>query len=115
MARIGPHLLTAVTGPRRHSGKVALGMLVGVFGTDALALCKRKSVAVDHDLLRPAADEILLDAAFPLGVLRFVTKAAYVELSAQLALDARQQIEIDRRRDALAVVIGLVDNTPIFF
>ena len=40
-------------------------------------------------------------------------EGAKIEIGAELAVDARQQIEIEFRRDALGVVIGVIENFRI--
>ena len=40
-------------------------------------------------------------------------EGAKIEIGAELAIDARQQIEIEFRRDALGVVVGGVENLRI--
>ena len=37
-------------------------------------------------------------------------EGAEIEIGAELAIDARQQIEIEFRRDALGIVVGVVEN-----
>ena len=52
------------------------------------------------------ADKVHLDAAFGLVPARLMGEGRQVEISAKLAIDAPQEIEVERRRHPACIVIG---------
>src|SRR5438270_13996369 len=61
----------------------------------------------DHGrLLRPLADEIHFDATVAWIVDRLMPELGQIESGAQFAIDAREEIQIERRGDAGGIVVG---------
>ena len=67
---------------------------------------KRKRRPRDRDVLVLQADQVHLDAPVARIVDGLVAEGAEVESGAELAVDAREQVEVERRRDAGGVVVG---------
>jgi len=44
-----------------------------------------------------------------------VVEGVEVEVCAELAVDAQQEVQIERRRDAFAVVVGGIEDLGILF
>src|SRR5215831_13675034 len=63
-------------------------------------------LAAGTNLLPRHADEMHLDAMLFLVVAREMAKTRKVEPSAKLAIDAREEVEVEGRRDPGIVVIG---------
>src|SRR5712692_2013659 len=99
-AGIGPH---ADRRPSRSARQRAEGferVLVAVFGVDGLAGAHLDGSAGDPHLLAPLAGEVHLDAV-ALGIVEgMVAEACEVEVAVELAIDARQQVEVEPGRDA---------------
>jgi hypothetical protein len=57
-----------------------------------------------------AADEVHLDAAERLVVERAMAKRGEVEVAAELAVDARQEIEVERGGDAERIVVRRLED-----
>src|SRR5262245_17244387 len=70
-------------------------------------------VADAYALLAPAY-EVHLDAALFPVVKGAVRKPIKEEIGVQLAVDTRQEVEVECCRDALAVVVRRLDHTGIF-
>ena len=64
--------------------------------------------------MRLARDEMHLDAPGHRVVEGVVAEPVQVEVAAELAVDARQQVQIERRSHALGVVIGGVQDVRVF-
>ena len=76
------------------------------FGVDRLALDEREPAAGGPGRDGAQGFEMHLDSTFhriPDGA---VGESREIEIPVQLRIDARQNVEIERRRDALSVVIG---------
>ena len=73
-------------------------VLVAVLGVDRLAGAEFDRAAGHPHLLALLAGEMHLDA-MALGIVEgVVAEAVEVEIAAELAVDARQQVEVERRR-----------------
>jgi hypothetical protein len=66
------------------------------------------------DDLGGEADEVHLDPAGAGVVERAVTEAARTEVRPQLAVDPLQEIEVEARRDAQAIVVGGLERRAVF-
>ena len=81
---------------------------------DRFAALEEKAVVADVDGVGRGGDEVHLDAAGERVVERVVREAPQVEVTAELAIDAREQIQIEGRGHALCIVIGGVQHIGIF-
>ena len=81
---------------------------------DRFAAIEREAVVADVDRVRLARDEMHLDAPGHRVVEGVVAEPVQVEVAAELAVDARQQVQIERRSHALGVVIGGVQDVRVF-
>ena len=83
--------------------KGAERILMAVFRVDRLALSEWHFdlQVVDGDLLGASAHEIHLNSASLVAVNGAMTKRVCVEVSIQLAIDSRQQVQIELSRDVL--------------
>src|SRR5438045_6470313 len=81
-----------------------------VLRVDRLTLGEGDFVRVDLHALRFAADEMHLDAAALLVVKRAMRELLQIEISAELAIDALQQIEIERRSNAECIVVRRLED-----
>src|SRR5262249_50336031 len=80
-------------------------IFIGILRVDAPAGLKGKTLALDGDALIFLTDQVHLDAAMSGIVNRFVPEGAKIEITAQFAIDARQQIEVEGGRDTGAIVV----------
>ncbi len=76
---------------------------------DGLAGCELDHLSGDVDLLPPPAHQMHLDAAALVVVERPVAERVAIEVGTQLAIDAREQVEIELRGHARGIVIGGVE------
>ena len=65
-----------------------------------------EAAADDDDGLRFEADQMHLDAALGCVPSRIVGKAVQPEVTLQLAIDAREQIQVERGGHLLSIVVG---------
>lgn len=98
----------------RDLAKLFNRVLVGIFRVDAFVHCEAERATADLDLLLAKADEMHLDSAFQRIVDRLVPEAALFEVGAKLPIDAAKQVEVEGRRDACSVAIGIDQNARIF-
>src|SRR5258707_8647318 len=97
-----------------ESAKGGVVVLVRILGMNRFALIEGNLVVVDENPLRIAADEMHLDAARALVVERAVRERSEVERSAELAIDAAEEIEIEGGSDAEGIVVcGLEDRARL--
>src|SRR5574340_1755471 len=75
---------------------------------DAFAGLELEAAAVDADALRRGGDQMHLDPAQLRVVEGVMAEGREVEIGIQLAVDPRQQVEVELRGNALAVVVGRV-------
>ena len=80
---------------------------------DRLAGPEAHDAAAHRHLLLALAHEVHLDAAEGGVVERLVTERAQVEIGAELAIDAREEVQVELRGDALRVVVGGVQPRRI--
>src|SRR5579864_277780 len=76
---------------------------------DALAGTERELLAEHFSRQRLLADQVHLDAMAVAVIDRAMNEGADVEVTAELAVDPVQHIEIETRGDAGGVVIGVVE------
>jgi len=89
------------------------GVFVAVLGVNGFAAAELDRLAADAHLVPDQADEMHLDPALVLIVEGAVAEIRRVERAGKLAIDAQEQVEVERRRDALAVVIGAVEHIRV--
>jgi hypothetical protein len=80
---------------------------------DRFARTKLDGLAADPDLLPLDAGEVHLDARTLAIEERVVLETFEIEVAAELAIDARQNVEIELRRDAGGVVIGGIEDGAV--
>src|SRR5690606_34933010 len=101
---IAPYRERAPAGALRERPERANRVFVAVLGLDGLAARKLESVPADRHLLRRAADEMHLDAR-AWGIEEGpVLEGIYVEIAAELAIDAGEEIEIEARGHAGRII-----------
>jgi hypothetical protein len=88
-------------------------VFVRVLGADRFAFCKVEDSAGGVDELPYGADQLHLDAPFTYVVEGPVPETGEVEVAADLAVDAREKVQIEGGSDALLVVVGGVQNVVI--
>ena len=75
---------------------------------------KMKFLAADMNRLVRLADQVHLDAAVALVVNRLVPPERKIEIRAELAIRPHEQIQIEFRGHAGAVVVGGFQNFAVF-
>ena len=110
---VGPYLNRDEAGGTGHVLELGDAVLVRVLGVDGLALAEAEFRARDADHLVLQADQVHLDAAFRGVVKGVVAKGVKRESPPQLPIDAGQQVHVERRGDALGVVVGGVEDTGV--
>src|SRR5437764_12680847 len=81
---------------------------------DCLPDAEREALAENAHLLAPAAGEMHLDAIELAVVERMMLERGDVEIRAELAIDAHQQIAVELRSHALSIVVSGVKQFRIF-
>src|SRR5262249_56409337 len=71
---------------------------------------ERDHAVAQDDVLRRQAFEVHLDAMLRAVVERLVAEAVEIEIGAELAVDAAQQVEIEGGGDAGRIVIGGLEH-----
>ena len=71
---------------------------------------KMKFALAEMNCLVPLADQMHLDAAWPVVVDRAMPPLGKIEIGAELAVGAHQHVEIEFRRHAGAVVVSSLQN-----
>src|SRR5262245_52643960 len=112
---IGPHSQRLPAGGAGEVVELTDRVFVGVLGVDALAGAEVEGAAQDAHHLPAQAPEVHLDTALARVVDRLVLEGADVEGAGQLAVDAVEQIEVERRGDAARVVVGHVKPARVLF
>jgi osmoprotectant transport system permease protein len=97
----------------REAAQVVPAVLVRVFAADRFPFRDCETFAADTHTLIGSADEMHLDTARRGIVKRVVPEAIEAEIAVQLAIDARQQIEVEGRRYACAVVVRGVQDRRV--
>src|SRR5215470_15475964 len=80
---------------------------------NGLAAAEVKRLAAGANLLPRQTDEMHLDAALFGVVAGAMAEGSGVELAAKLVIDAREQVEVEGRRNAGAVVIGRGEDVRV--
>ena len=80
---------------------------------DGLAGCELDDVTGNVDGLPPPAHEMHLDATALTVVERPMAERVNIEVSRELAIDTREQVEVELRRYARGIVIGRVENVGV--
>src|SRR5215467_4069334 len=81
---------------------------------NGLAAAEVKRLAAGAHLLPRQTDEMHLDAALFGVVAGAMAEGGRVELAAKLVIDAREQVEVEGRRDTGAVIIGRGEYVRVF-
>ncbi len=80
-------------------------VFVGIFGVQSLAFCKGEALPEQAHGLRPGAEQMHLDAAVRGVEAGHMPERLRIEIGAEFAVDAGEQIAVKRRRYAAGVVI----------
>ena len=106
----------APSGPFSHAANFLGAEFVRRFGPDGFAACERDRQAelVDRNTLCGAGPQMHLDSRLTLVVACLVGETRQIESAAQLAIDARQQIQIEGRGHAQRIVIGAQQGRSVF-
>src|SRR5205823_7016394 len=99
--------------PRGQATEVLQRILVRVLRMDHLSLVKRERSAVEPNDLRLSADQVHLDPLLGADIVGPVREEAQVEVGGQLAVDPRQQVEVELGADSPPVVVGGPDDRLI--
>src|SRR6185369_15737125 len=110
---IGPDGSGPEAGLPRQGTQALHGELVRVLGVQRLALVELVPLAAQRDLLATPADQMHLDALLRRVVKRAVGELVQGEAGAKLAIGACQQVEVERRRHALRVVVGRMQHRRV--
>ena len=111
--RVAPHGARHETGRCREGAEILHRIFVGPFGVDGFAFRERELPAADRDALRRRAHQINLDAPQKRVVERVMREAVTIEIRARFAIGAHQQVLVERRGHAGAIIIGRVQNARV--
>src|SRR5258708_39473443 len=89
-------------------------VFVAVLRMNGLAAAEIEGLAAGANLLPRQADEMHLDAALFAVVARAMAEGGRVEFAAKLVIDAREQVEVEGRRNAGMVVVGGGEYVGVF-
>src|SRR5450759_1887427 len=115
IGRVDPGLVGLETGAVSDGLEILDAVFVGNLRVDGFALAETQALAADAHELRGQAFEVHLDPALVFVVKSLVAKAPQLEIPAELAVDAREQIEVERGGHARRVVVGGVEHLLVFF
>src|SRR5688500_9590827 len=99
--RVDPAMLGNETGLRGEPAEILDRIFVRVLGVDGLAGAEVELVIPDSHALRDTAHEMHLDAPRIRVVVRAVLESRDIQVAAELAIDAREHVEIESGGDAL--------------
>ncbi len=85
-------------------------ILVRTLGMNRLTLAEAELHPGDPDDLGLLADQMHLDAFLGSDVVSPVPKLVEIEVGIELAVDSLEEVEIERRGDAPAIVVGRPDD-----
>src|SRR5579871_5031389 len=102
---VDEHCRMRPSGAERAAAERVDGVLVAVLGVYGLAAAEVERLAAGADLLPGQADEMHFDAALIGVVAGAMAETGEVEPAAEVTIDAREQIEIERGRHTRFVVI----------
>src|SRR5689334_13035863 len=91
---VGPDVHRRPAGALRERLKTLDRVLITVLGMDGLAEAETDRLAIHADLLSLQAGEVHLDAIAGAVVARMVLERGQIEIAAELAVDAGEQVEI---------------------
>src|SRR5262249_14620083 len=94
---VGPGLDHPATGPGPPLQEAVQAVLVRALRPHRLARGEVEGRAADVHVLRPQADQVHLDPAAAGVIGGEVAEAVQVEVAAQLAVDPRQQVQVEGR------------------
>ena len=89
-------------------------VFVRVFGEDRLACEKLEGMRSDLNRLPALTDKTQIDAMMVLIVKCPMRESLHAEIGAQLAIDSREQIQIELRSNSQCIVVGRFDDRHIF-
>src|SRR6266496_3833818 len=105
-AVISPHSNKLKSCLAGESDKALRGVFVGIFSDDFLSRMEMKLLVFNSHSLIDFADEIDLDPAFVRIVNRVMPPLSYIEIRSELAIRAREQIQIKLGGHTGAVVVS---------
>src|SRR5437867_4435130 len=110
---VAPHLFELEARFAGERCETLRRVLIGIFRRDFLVGAEIKALAADMHTLFGLTYEINLDPAFG-GIVNGVVPPLFeVEIGAELAVGAREQIQIELRGHAGAVVVGALQHLSI--
>ena len=110
LLRIGPDSRHPKTDGPGECGEPLDRVLVGVFGDDLLAAFEMKDALTEVNGLRLFAEKMHFDARLLLIVDRAVLPLAEIEIRAELAIGANEEVEVELGGHAGAVVVSRLEN-----
>src|SRR5205085_2347303 len=90
------------------------GVFVGIFGQNFFASTEFKYIAANFHGLIDFTDQIKFDASFGWVVGRVMLPVREIEITAEFAIDPREQVFVELRGHAGAVVVSRLENMSIF-
>src|SRR5262249_52285493 len=112
--RVGPPLLDPISRLPGERLERRVIVLVRILSMDGLSLSEGERVAADVYALRAPADQMHLNAPLGLVVERAVPECREIEIAAELAVDAAEQVEVEAGGDAERVVVRRLENVLRF-
>ena len=80
---------------------------------DGFGFAEFDNAATEPDLLALAADQMHFDAPALFVVKCLMTKCVEIEIRAEFAVEARQEIQVELRRHAGRIIVGGVENVGV--
>src|SRR2546421_8183010 len=102
------------SGLASEGNEATKSVFVGIFGQNFFAGTEFKHVATNFHGLINFADQIKFDSSFGRIVGRIMLPVREIEIAAEFAVDAREQVFVELRGHAGAVVVSGLDNMSIF-
>src|SRR5215831_16751510 len=103
---IGPRVPWPPSGAARQRSESVDRVFMRVLGVNALAFDEAKLVPEDANGLARQTHEMHLDTAFGVVIDRIMGETPDIDVAAELAIDAFEQIEVEGGGDAAAIVVG---------
>src|SRR5215468_11457554 len=111
---VAPYLEWRPACALRQRLKAFDGIFVTVFGMDGLAEPEIDGLAVDAHFLPFQAGQMHLNAAAFAVVAGMMLERGKIEIAAEFAIDAGEQIEIELRGYPFGVVVGRTQDRDVF-
>src|SRR5271163_3530466 len=111
---VGPGVHRAKAGPRRQGAEFFHGIFIRVFGVDKVVLGEAETSPRNPGRLLGEAADVDFDPAFSTAVECQVLELIDVEVAVELAIDAFEEVKVERGGHPGSVVVGGLEDVRLF-